>query len=356
MASEKQQTGSGGAGSPATDDRPDVFTGAGWQRVDEEHPSGSGQSCYRVVFKTLRVAAQAVELKWPNLLVRIGAGEVESGGFSVQGALPTRVPQNLVLPEFGQWLSHDDGSVTYEPVGRVDPHLQAWEEATPPLFYVEILLDTVAEEPREVIPEGRRRTSGIITMLELTLGSRLIGPVLAEEAGERFGDGHFNRHIGTEQFVWEPQLNVAGLHRDTVTAWSQSILMPWMTQPKQRRQQVSLACEWYQSAKSSSDPVLSFLQYWFAAEVLSMQGSTDVAVLRDLLIQVSPNDEVLWREVIGRLYGRRGDLVHGSATGVSSVYIDAARCLVEYLLIVTWRSDPEERLEALHTAGKRLLQ
>lgn len=340
---------------PAGDDHPDLLKGAAWQRVDDDHPAGAGRSCYHVLFKTLRVAVQDAELRWPNLVVRFGSGEVEKGGFRVHGAIQTRIPQHLVLPEFGAWESHADGTITYEPLSRVDPSLQGWQETTPPLFYVEILLDTDSDEPSEILPEGRRKTSSIVTMLDLTLGRRLLGAVVAEEAGERFEDGHFNRRIGTDVFAWEAQLNVKALSQRTIVDWAQSVVDPWMSRSEDHQRKVSLAAQWYQSAISSQEPVLSFLQHWFAVEVLTMEGRTNIAAVRDLLPAAVSEEVDFWREVTGRLYGLRGDLVHGRVATVDEAQLAAARCLAEYCFANYWQANTTGRLDELREAGQRLL-
>lgn len=312
---------------PAGDDLPDRLAADGWQATDDTHRPGSGTPCYRVVFKTLRLAVQNADLSWPNLRVTFRSGVVSRGGVFVRGALPGREPALHILPEFAQW--REVGSrIDYEPISRIDPDIQFWEDTTPVLFFVECLLDTAATSPDEIVREGRRRLSSITTVIDLSLGRRVLGAVLAEEAGERFEDRHFNRRVGTEHFCWEPQLDVLGLSHDDIRRWSGSVIGPWMERPERDRLLFNLASRWYQAASMESSRAFAFLQYWFAIEVIA----TSIRTIRGLVAQATGDDESEWREFVGRLFGLRGRLVHGDTDEVNEAQLRAVRALAEVVL------------------------
>ena len=211
-------------------------------------------------------------------------------------------------------------------------NIQAWEKESPPLFFVEVIVDTDAPVPHEILQEGRRRIASITTLIDLSLGKRVLGALLAEEAGERFDDGHFSRQIGTESFCWEPQLNVVGLSHDDLLTWSRSVVDPWIARPERDRLLFALASRWYQSARVEPSRPIAFLQHWFAIEVLAMPNSTNIAPLRSLVADATESDESEWHELVGRLFGLRGRLVHGHSDEVSEPQLRAVSALAEVVL------------------------
>ena len=316
---------------PAGDELPDRLVASAWQATADLHPQGSGTPCYRVVFKTLRLAVQNATLTWSNLHVHFGSGTVARGGAFVDGSIPSREPGLSILPEYAQWRQVDHAT-EYEPIGRVDMHIQAWEDETPSLFYIECFVHTEATSPHEIIQEGRRGLSSIATVIDLSLGKRVLGALLAEEAGEHFEDGHFNRQVGTEHFCWEPQLEVVGLSHDDLQGWSRSVIDPWMQRPERDRLLFSLSSRWYQAARVEPSRSFAFLQYWFAIEVLAMPNSTNVGPLRIVVADSTGSGESEWREFVGKLFGLRGRLVHGSTDEVSESQIRAVSALAEVVL------------------------
>ena len=57
---------------------------SGWQRSDQEHPSGNGNLGYRAVYKTLKlIPFPAVNLSWPDLRVEYVPNIVESSSSSL---------------------------------------------------------------------------------------------------------------------------------------------------------------------------------------------------------------------------------------------------------------------------------
>jgi hypothetical protein len=336
-------------GRLAGDDMPDRLLFSAWQGTDDAHPAGGGQPCYRAVFKTLRVAVQDATLEWPNQVLRFGSGNVPSGGVEMIGSISGRHPAVKILPEFAHWHQVGD-EITYEPTNRIDPHFQGWERKTDELFYVECIVDTDATEPGSVLEEGRRTIASIMTMIDLTIGRRILGALLAEEAGERFDDGHFNRQVGTDVFCWEAQLDVKGLSHTQIGRWAREALNPWMERSIEDRRRFGLAARWYQSALGESASALAFAQFWIALETLLLpKGITHIREIWDLAVRATGDPSVGGQ--VGRLYGLRGDIVHGQVDAVTDAWLAAVRALAELALVDFLRLGTAETSDAFRRAS-----
>lgn len=339
---------------PAGDDLPDSLRAEGWQESDEHHPITEGTPCYRVVYKTLRVAVQDSQLVWPNVRVRFGSGSVSRGGVHLEGSIPGRSSERVILPEYATW-ARDGPAMTYEPVDRVDPHIRFWADDTQPMFFVEILLDTEDGSPREVLNEGRRKAASLTTLIELTLGRRVLGAVVTEEAGARFDDGHFNRRPGTTEFCWEPQLGVTGVPTSDIQRWAQTVISPWMERPDSERLRFGLASRWYQAATCEPIGPFAFTQFWFALETLAMPDETNIRPLRELVARLTGEAQAEWRTFLGRLNGIRGDIVHGATDEVSSEALDAVSSLAELVLSDFLQVGLDRQVAGLRAARRRFL-
>src|SRR4051794_17174426 len=84
----------------AVTERPDIdrLVLSAWQQVDDAHPAGGGRPAYRVVYKTLRVIVGEGVIRFPNLHLRFGHGNVERGGVNLDGAVRGRRRGNWYLP------------------------------------------------------------------------------------------------------------------------------------------------------------------------------------------------------------------------------------------------------------------
>jgi Apea-like HEPN len=314
-------------------EEPDWIVASGWQLADAQHPAGGGTPAYRAVFKTLRVAVPTVSLEWPNLRVRFGHGFVERGGMNLPGAIPARAPNRWLLPESGRLIPVEAGQFRYEPVINMSFHFAAWQNLVADVFFVELLLKTVATEPRTCLQEGRRTLASLKVMLELEFGSRLLGTMLTEEAGAVFDDWHFNRLLNTEQLGAESQLDVAGIQPEQIDEWAHPQIDDYMSRSETDRHKVGLASEWYWTAIHAEEPVSEFLHLWFAVEVLAMPNTTNIRSVRERLAATVGGEPADWEEFVGRLYGKRGRLAHGEEERqVTDAELANLRAVVEVLL------------------------
>lgn len=343
-------------GRPPYDEEPSWVAFDAWQRSDDEHPAGTGRPAYRVVYKTLRVALRPAELRWADLIMRFVDGRAERGGVHTPGALTARRHDHLILPEWGGLVPDpaDQHSLIYQPVAYVNPTYQGIQEDTEPCFHVEIIADVAADRPDVKLMEGRARVASLLTMLDLHFGTRFLGVGLTEEAGERFDDWHFNRHLGVSRMGWEPELDVAGIDRPDVEAWAHDVMDRYMGLPQEHRQRVGLASQWYQQAVAAADPVMEFVGLWVAAEVLAMPNTTNVRLLRERLGQLAGGAESDWKWFIGRLFSRRSDLVHGTRREVAGAEIVALRAVVRLLLVAEFGLNLPDRVAAVEAAREQL--
>jgi hypothetical protein len=315
-------------------EEPDWLVAGGWQRADDAHPVDGGVPAYRAVFKTLRVIFSGrVELSWPNLLVRFDHGTVEVGGMDLPGALPARAPGRWVLPEVGALVEVSPGIRQYDPTINLAFHFAARQDELERASYVELLLKTDATEPRTQLVEGRRKLAAVKVMLDLRFGSRLLGLLLTEEVGTLFEDWHFNRQLSTDQLGAESQLAVVGVEAAELEKWAHEVIDDFTSRPQPARSRFGLACEWYWTAIHSEEPVMRFLELWFAVEVTAMPNTTNVRPVRERLAAICGNTADEWEAFVGQLYGRRSRLAHGSeARHVTDAEVLDLRVLVEVLL------------------------
>jgi hypothetical protein len=324
------------SGRPAGDEEPDRLQATAHQGVDEAHRPGSGTPCYRVVFKTLRIALRDVRMEWPNLRARFTHGTVDTGGFVIDDSLPSRRSDAPILPEFARWVQEGSAEIV-KPTRRVDPRVTGWETSYSDVFYVELLLDVEATSREEILSKGRRGIATFVTLIDLTLGQRVLGAVLAEEAGERHDDGHFARLIGTPAFRWEAQLDLRLVDNQTLSRWAGSIIDPLEGQPEDVRRRLSLAAHWYQTAMAA-EPTSAFLHFWFVAEVLAMKSS-HARELTERLTALEPRSAALWQSTVRILAKRRAAIVHGRSSDVNDEALQCVMALSVVLLTAQLNMD-----------------
>ena len=335
-------------------EEPDWLVAGGWQRADAAHPVDGGVPAYRAVFKTLRVIFSGrVELSWPNLLVRFDHGTVDVGGMDLPGALPARLPNRWVLPEVGELVEVSPGVRRYDPTINMAFHFAARQDALEHVSYVELLLKTDATEPRSQLVEGRQKLAALKVMLDLRFGSRLLGLPLTEEAGTLFDDWHFNRQLSTDQLAAESQLAAVGVETGDLEQWAHEVIDDFMRRSQPARSRFGLACEWYWTAIHAEEPVMRFLQLWFAVEVAAMPNTTNVRPVRERLAQLCGNTADEWEVFIGQLYGKRSRLAHGNETRrVTDAEVLDLRTLVEVLLEAELgHANPDRVAELRRRAG-----
>jgi hypothetical protein len=333
-------------------DEPDWIVLSGWQNSDAEHPAGDGEPAYRAVYKTLRAVLPEAEFKWPNLRVAAGHGTVARGGVHLPRALPARQPGKWILAEYGRLLP-DGPAFRYVPTAVENFTFQGWEDEVENVFYVEFVLKTDSSEPPAQVVEGRERLAELKTMFDIRFGPRILGALLAEEAGAVFPDWHFNRAISSDQIGHEFQLDVIAITADELREWQLTDVKRYSDLSDEEKRQLRLGCQWYWLAIHERDPVNQYLSLWFVIEVLAMPDTTDIRSVRELLAANVGGSEEEWRNFVGRHFGRRSELVHGTAPRiVTSEDLAELRLLVEVILAIRVSSlDHRRTVEIRARAG-----
>ena len=304
---------------------------SGWQRNDQEHPAGSGKLGYRAVYKTLKlIPFPAIILSWPNLRVRIVVEKVEYGGLKIKGnAIPSIFPNRLLLPEYIE-VRNDDNSISYHGETNLLWEFAAFMEEFPMSGIVEILFEVENSNEEDVISKGRRNISPILAILDFVCGERLIGALITEEIVELFQDGHWNRKIISPLIGSESQLNMKVIENQQLEQMKKSI-EAFNGFGKIERKNIILATDWFWKSERESDPVNRFIQLWICLEALEM-STTDIKPISEKLSIITTEDFNFWKVLIGRLFGKRSDLVHGISIEVNEDEIFILRGIAKILL------------------------
>lgn len=303
----------------------------GWQRHDQEHPSGNGNLGYRAVYKTLKlIPFPAVHLSWPNLTIRMVVENVEFGGFNVKGnAIPSIFPNKLLLPEYIE-ISQDSNLISYHGETNLKWEFDAYTKEFPMSGIVEILLEVESPNENEIVSKGRRNVSPILTILDLVYGERLIGALITEEVVELFPDGHWNRKIISPSVGSESQLNMKMIENLQIDQMKKSI-DTYQDFGKNDRRNTALATDWFWKSEREADQIDRFIQLWICLEALEMP-TTNIKPISEQLAIITTEDYDFWKEPIGRLFGKRSDLVHGNSNEVNEHEIIILRGIAKILL------------------------
>ena len=321
-----------------------------WQQVDDEHPADAGKSAYRVVFKTLRVGVGDMQIKFPNLTVRFGHGDVNRGGVRLGSAVRGRQRGDWYLPEVGA-LVQDGQALRYRPDPPLNFQFDAWEDTIERVFFVEMILVCEETDPNARIAEGRRNLASLKTMLELRFGPRLLGLLLAEEIGELHDDGHWARTIVSGRLTNEWSLDTQMADQAALKGFNDGPLARQMGRPQSDRLRARLACDWYWSAIHAEEPVTEYLQLWFVVEAIAMPDTTNIAPVKSRLVDALGGKRENW-ELVGLLFGKRGNLVHGAdERDIDDDSLAQLRNLVEVLLCLEFGLEDPERFDRLRAAA-----
>jgi hypothetical protein len=332
-------------------DLPDFLSASGWQNADDAHPPGEGAAAYRVVYKTLKTYLPEVNMLWPNLVLRTGHGSVNRGGMKLSDVLPLRREGHWLLPQPGETVI-EGTTMTFRPSETKNFEFRAWEEEVDDLFFVELVLHTTAESADRRLAEGRSRLASLKTLIELSFGSRVLGALVTEELGETFPDGHFNRSVHSDALGNEWQMDLAAVTPERFSEWTEATLANHLQRPKEELERISLACDWYWRSTQASDPVTEYLELWFVVEVIAMPDTTDVRPVRERLAAAFGGSESEWRDLVGRHFGRRSNLVHGDTMReVEEQDVESLRDLVQALLEVEFGIANPERGDRLRLSA-----
>jgi len=97
------------------------------------------------------------------------------------------------------------------------------------------------------------------------------------------------------------------------------------------RKNVALAADWFWKSEKESDRVDKFIQLWVCIEALEMIN-TDIKPISEQLANITTEDYSFWKEPIGRLFGKRSNLVHGNSNEVAEYEVITLRGIAKILL------------------------
>lgn len=316
-----------------TFDMPPEMRFQGWQSSDEDHAPGSGRPAYRVVYKTLRtVPTQPAVVVAANCRVMFANDRVTWGEPRYGRALPWRRPDRFLVPDWGR--------VFYNPVRYVREAddaipMEAHQETTPPMNYVEVLYllnETDAEGGHsDRLAGARAAISTLLASLDLVFGPRLLGLRITEEIGEVFDDWHWNQRLDGPTVALEAQAQLKYIDADTAVAQIGAVFDANAGRSEEERARLQIASQWYWRADAETDPVQAFIAHWLTIETLEMDG-TNIASLKNAVHALVGGPREQCAAAVGRLQGLRSRLVHGKTRSVSSNQIDAVRSVSSALL------------------------
>ena len=206
----------------------------------------------------------------------------------------------------------------------------AYMEEFPMSGIVEILLEVDNFNDQEILIEGRRRISPILTILDLVYGERVIGALITEEVIELFPDGHWNKKIMSPSVGSESQLDIKKIENSQIEQMKKSI-ETYQGFSENNRKNTALATDWFWKSEREPDQINRFVQLWICLEALEMP-TTNIKPISERLALITSEDYNFWKEPIGRLYGKRSDLVHGNSNKVNEHEIIILRGIVKILL------------------------
>lgn len=316
-------------------DIPQEFRAEAWQNSDEQHKAGQGTPAYRIVYKSLRmIPYPAIELKWPNVRLRILNGDVDYGGMRAVSGMAGRNERHSVIPEFGRVFNFP-GEPTYIPCPVVQYDYKAWSETMKAVSYVEIIYipDRIGDQSvSQLLVRGREGVAPMKAILDLKFGPRLLAIPITEEVGETFSDWHWNRRIHTPGVSAESQANLKALNGAELLDSLASVFNRDQGSDEAARKRRSLASHWYWAADAESDPIMRFVYWWMVVESLEMINNTNVRPVRERLAELFDNDESAWRKIVGKLVGIRSEIVHGNSRNVVADDITDVETLARVLL------------------------
>ncbi len=336
---------------------PHELTFSGWQMADESHEAGSGRPAYRLVHKTVRkVFVPPIEFTFPNLRITFNNGPVTFGAPIFHGTLPGRTAGSYMLPESGVLRLTNDGKAEYDVRPNMHISVEAHQETTPDVNYVEILYelpDGDWGEYGKMLAAGRTGVSSLTALLDFLAGPRVVGPVLTEEVGEVFDDWHWNRWLAGRTVSLESQAQLEVVDGPEFMLQLSSAINRRQNLDDAARARTVIASEWYWQAEAEAEAVQRYIFYWLVVEALELKpNSTDIGPVKRRVAALLQVDRHLVSGSIGRMYGIRGKLVHGSMRNVNSEQVDRVKALAHSLLEWHTRgSISQKRLVALRLAA-----
>ncbi len=106
---------------------------------------------------------------------------------------------------------------------------------------------------------------------------------------------------------------------------------------EQERNRIRIASQWYWRADRESDPVLKFIANWLAIEALELGENSNIAPIKRSIAGILAVNPSAIAEPIGRVYGLRNRLLHGTLRTVTKSELErvdaVTRALLEHHLL-----------------------
>ncbi|WP_426561370.1 hypothetical protein ACPPVT_14395 [Angustibacter sp. McL0619] len=325
-----------------------------WQMADDSHPAGDGKPGYRVVHKTIRtVPIQDVEIGLSNLRITFQNGPVTLGEPRFSGAIEGRRSGSFLVPEWGtmervppKW------QYKYEP--NVNIRIQAHQETTPYANHIEILYHLPEgdwERFDEMMAAGRAGVASLRAMIDFMYGERLLGPVLTEEVGAIFEDWHWNRLLGGRTIAMESQARLDFIDGQSVIDRLSPAMDAFLRMPEEMRNRIKVAAQWYWHADAEQELVQRYISYWLCVEALELGENANIGPVKVAVADLLGVERKIINQSVGRMYGIRNGLVHGSIREVARVAVEGVESLAVALLeLRTLGHVSAARLAALRSA------
>lgn len=311
----------------------DFLKAGGYQRADEQHSAGGGVAGYRALYKTLKlVPIPGLAISWPNLKINIFMGKPEIGGVLVRGVIPTLRPRVLLLPEFINVNLNSDKMTSVQGISNMKFEFDAYQKQVPQAGYVEVLLEVDDVVRDQIMPTGRRRVSPILSILETALGERVLGSLIHEELIEIFPDGHWNRALDSLAVGTESQLDMRRIKESDYEKTKVYVDKFNNTEDLALSKRLILSADWYWRSEKEDDHLNRYIYLWISLEALAMPDTTNIKPAYTSLAKLTNETGDFWHKVIGRLHGRRSELVHGNGYDLFEDEVILLREVVKFLI------------------------
>lgn len=252
------------------------------------------------------------------------------------GTLGSRKSGHFVVPEWGTVsLDESANGFQYQYAVNREVHVQAAQDTYPACNYIEVLYvlnDGVSSTYESSLSAGRAGIAPFTAMLDLSYGTRLLGPILTEEVGEVFDDWHWNRRLGGRTVALESQAKMKMISGHQLSDSLRTAIDRQLELGDESRASARVAAQWYWEAESQSDLGLSFASYWLVLEALELGQNANIRPLRVAFSAMLGCEENELRVPIGRLYGERSALLHGDVRAVDENQVARVRTLAAALL------------------------
>jgi hypothetical protein len=298
---------------------------------------------YRIAFRSLRTKDFEEDgLLFKRFMLRITKKPVSSFSISPKGVIECKDLGYYSIP------AKSKTNVVEFPVGKKE-----FESDN----YLELFIFSDEQEMEKIIVDGTEKAQPILALIYLCLGERALDHEVVKDTQEltlEYDEEEYERSIknGSKfRISYSSKCGMSSPILRNESAFPEVELFPKGTKPlkdsfdkyfdieESARKRVDIALRWFHKALKEKVTEDKFLALWISFEALTMEGQTDVAKGKKFLAKMLniPLSDVDSNLEIGRMFGHRGDLVHGSVLDpqLSKIYCSKLLDVVEETL--RWR-------------------